>query len=146
MQLESWIPTGILPRSVKPFIDGDWTVVLSPGTTDPILSKYRFTNPYRVADRVSQYLLKNVIYDRKYSDVDLFFRILLFKLFNKIETWELLKSAFGELTFSNYHFSRFDKVLTDAMISGRRIYSAAYIMPSGGKRYARKHRAHLRSP
>jgi hypothetical protein len=116
----------------------------SPWTIDPILSKYRFTNPYRVADRVSQYLLTNVIYDRKYSDVDLFFRILLFKLFNKIETWELLKSVFGELTFSNYQFSRFDKVLTDAMTSGRRIYSAAYIMPSGGKRYARKHRAHLR--
>jgi hypothetical protein len=66
-----------------------------PWTTDPILSKYRFTNVYRVTDRVSQYLLKNVIYNAQYSKVDLFFRILLFKLFNKIETWDLLKSAFG---------------------------------------------------
>jgi hypothetical protein len=114
-----------------------------PWTTDPILSKYRFTNAYRVTDRVSQYLLKNVIYDAQYSRVDLFFRILLFKLFNKIETWELLKSAVGEPTFKDYRFSRFDQILTDAFASGRRIYSAAYIMPSGGKQYARKHRAHL---
>ena len=114
-----------------------------PWTTDPILSKYRFTNVYRVTDRVSQYLLKNVIYDAHYSTVDLFFRILLFKLFNKIDTWELLQSAFGELTFEHYKFSRFDQILTDAIASGRRIYSAAYIMPSGGKQYERKHRAHL---
>ena len=32
-----------------------------PWTADPILAKYRFTNCYRAADRVSQYLIKEVI-------------------------------------------------------------------------------------
>ena len=36
-----------------------------PWTKDPILDKYKFCNSYRVNDRVSQYLLKNVIYNGK---------------------------------------------------------------------------------
>ena len=61
-----------------------------PWVDDPILQKYKFTNIYRVNDRVSQYLIKNVIYSKKYESQDVFFRIILFKLFNRIETWELL--------------------------------------------------------
>ncbi|MEO8686056.1 MAG: nucleotide kinase domain-containing protein [Devosia sp.] len=34
-----------------------------PWSEDPILNEYKFTNVYRAADRVSQYLIKNVIYD-----------------------------------------------------------------------------------
>ena len=58
-----------------------------PWTDDPILQEYKFCNSYRVNDRVSQYLLKNVIYNgKKYSDEDMLFRIILFKLFNKEST------------------------------------------------------------
>ena len=31
-------------------------------TNNPILKKYKFTNAYRASDRVSQYLIKEVIY------------------------------------------------------------------------------------
>ena len=49
----------------------------SPWTTDEILQNYKFCNSYRVNDRVSQYLLKNVIYNgKKYSDADMIFRII----------------------------------------------------------------------
>lgn len=37
----------------------------APWTDDPILQEYKFCNSYRVNDRVSQYLLKNVIYNEK---------------------------------------------------------------------------------
>ena len=37
----------------------------APWTNDEILQKYKFCNSYRVNDRVSQYLLKNVIYNGK---------------------------------------------------------------------------------
>ena len=54
----------------------------APWTNDKILQEYKFCNSYRVNDRVSQYLLKNVIYNgKKYSNEDMLFRILLFKLF-----------------------------------------------------------------
>ena len=33
-----------------------------PWTEDQILTRYKFTNAYRASDRVSQYLIKNVIY------------------------------------------------------------------------------------
>jgi hypothetical protein len=44
-----------------------------------------FTNAYRAADRVSQYLIRNVIYqsDLPGNADELVFRILLFKLFNR---------------------------------------------------------------
>src|SRR6266567_4787398 len=58
-------------------------------TDDPVLRSFKFTNAYRASDRVSQYLIRNVIYrdDLPDDETNLFFRILLFKLFNKIETW-----------------------------------------------------------
>src|SRR5215813_4680764 len=66
-----------------------------PWTEDPILLKNKFTNVYRASDRVSQYLIQHVIGDTHDSPTDLFFKIILFKLFNKIETWELLSRNCG---------------------------------------------------
>ncbi len=116
-----------------------------PWTTDSILLKHKFTNAYRASDRVSQYLIKNVIYSGSQDPKELFFRILLFKFFNKIETWELLRSVFKDLTYSAFSFDAYDKVLTAAISRGDRIYSAAYIMPSGGRNspFKKKHRMHL---
>src|SRR5687768_2751061 len=68
----------------------------APWTTDTILATYKFTNAYRAADRVSQYLIRSVIYSGAYDIPDTVFRILLFKLFNKTETWRLLEEAHGE--------------------------------------------------
>jgi hypothetical protein len=118
---------------------------LWPATADPILAKFKFTNAYRVLDRTSQYLVGEVIRKGDQSPRELFFRILLFKLFNKIETWELLRQHLGELRSSEYRFELFDHILLEALLRKQRIYSAAYIMPSGGPNgESRKHRSHLR--
>jgi hypothetical protein len=69
---------------------------------------------------------------------------MLFKLFNKIETWEMLEAAFGEVRFADYRLSHYDSVLREAMKRGSAIYSAAYIMPSGSsKASGNKHTMHL---
>lgn len=119
-----------------------------PWTDDPILREFKFTNAYRASDRVSQYLIRHVIYDGDAQPDEVFFRTLLFKLFNRIDTWELLRRELGSLSYANFRFDRYDRVLTKAIGRGKRIYSAAYIMPSGGARSAaeggRKHRMHLR--
>ncbi|MBE9214708.1 hypothetical protein IQ247_18885 [Plectonema cf. radiosum LEGE 06105] len=119
-----------------------------PWTDDSTLSVYKFTNAYRASDRTSQYLIRRVIYrsDLPSSNKEVFFRIMLFKIFNKIETWQLLEEKLGNIIHAEYSFERYDKVLTEAMESGKRIYSAAYIMPSGGKTlgYTTKHRNHLK--
>jgi alpha-glutamyl/putrescinyl thymine pyrophosphorylase clade 1 len=118
-----------------------------PWTRDPILSQYKFTNAYRASDRVSQYLIRHVIYrdDLPMTEREVCFRILLFKFFNKIETWRLLESRIGPILQSEYHFERYDEVLKSAMESGHRIYSAAYIMPPGQSAFGKsaKHQNNL---
>ena len=115
-------------------------------TDDQILNTYKFTNAYRASDRVSQFLIRHIIYEGDQSPEELFFRILLFKTFNKIETWKLLSARLGEITFKQYDFVRYDKVLTESMQSRNSIYSAAYIMPSGSRSFGQafKHRNHLK--
>jgi len=119
-----------------------------PWTDDRILSTYKFTNAYRASDRTSQYLIRNVIYrdDLPASVNEVFFRIMIFKLFNKIETWQLLEDKLGSIMYAEYSFDRYDKVLTEAMKAEQTIYSAAYIMPSGGTTFGHttKHRNHLK--
>lgn len=119
---------------------------LGPWTCDPILQKHKFTNAYRASDRVSQYLIKNVIYKGSQEPNEVFFRIILFKLFNKIETWELLNEKLTDISFENFNYRDYDAVLSGAMNEGKRIYSAAYIMASGAKVFGvgRKHQSHLK--
>ena len=72
-----------------------------PWSEDEIITKHKFTNAYRASDRVSQYLIRRVIYrdDLPGDRREVFFRIILFKLFNKIETWELLEEQVGAITW-----------------------------------------------
>ncbi len=118
---------------------------LRPWTNDPILMNYKFTNAYRASDRVSQYLIKNVIYNGDYSAEDTIFRILLFKIFNKIETWEILNKQLGEIIYSDFDPIKYSVVLNKIMNSKEAIYSAAYIMASGKSAfgYERKLDNHL---
>jgi hypothetical protein len=115
-------------------------------TADPILLKHKFTNAYRAADRVSQYLISEIIYKGDQSPNELLFRILLFKLFNKIETWELLQAELGTVTWADFSFERYSEVLHQALHAGAPIYSGAYLMASGRSSfgYARKHENHLK--
>lgn len=149
-----------LPLRPTPVFDAFWTFAAErqsiflgrqsnpepPWTADPILSSFKFTNVYRASDRVSQFLIRNVIYSGDYDQRDVIFRILLFKLFNKIETWQLLERKLGPITVSGFSSKHFDRVLNSAIDRGQRIYSAAYIMPPGSRvfRTRRKHVAHRR--
>ncbi len=76
---------------------------------------------------------------------EVFFRTILFKLFNKIETWELLLRELGELSWARYSRKAYDAILAAARADGISIYSAAYIMPSGSGPLndPLKHRNHL---
>jgi hypothetical protein len=104
----------------------------APWTNNPILQQYKFTNVYRAEDRVTQYLIRNVIYTSDdISSEDTLFRILLFKLFNKIETWQTLEKAVGHINYSSYNRKTYEGVFQAITESKEKLYSAAYIMPSG---------------
>ncbi|MGH1432560.1 MAG: nucleotide kinase domain-containing protein [Neptuniibacter sp.] len=112
---------------------------------DEILTTYKFTNAYRACDRVSQYLIKEVIYSETFDVEDMFLRILLFKLFNKIDTWRLLEERFGTICSENFNIQKFSDFLDSEMNKGRVLYSSAYMMASGSKEFdvTRKHHAHF---
>ena len=115
-----------------------------PWSDDPVLVAHRFTNCYRAADRVSQYLITQVCYRGDHAWHEVFFRVLLFKTFNRASTWRMLSARLGEPTWADYDFARYDAVLGGALAAVERLYSPAYIMPSPPMGENRKHRNHLR--
>lgn len=117
----------------------------APWTDDAILQNFRFTNAYRASDRVSQYLIREIQYrdGRSSEPAEVFFRTMLFKLFNRVETWEALEAELGPISYARSDLNAIDAQLTKMMSLGDRIYSAAYIMPSPALGYKRKHSNHL---
>jgi len=117
-----------------------------PWTLDPILKKYKFTNAYRASDRVSQFLINDVIYKNEVAPADLFLRIVLFKTFNKIETWQILENSIGEITTTRFSVDKYETVIRKIIQSGKSIYSGAYIMTSGKSIFGfeKKYQNHLR--
>jgi 5-hmdU DNA kinase-like protein len=114
-----------------------------PWTDDPILATYRFTNCYRASDRVSQFGIRHVAYTGDHDATDLIFRILLFKFFNKISTWQLLENALGPITWTRWQPHAARSVLDSAWRQGQRLYTAAYMIPPPRLGGARKHHDHL---
>ena len=115
-----------------------------PWTNDPVIRDNRFTNVFRASDRVSQYLI-NIQYSQELTSRELFFKTLLFKIFNKIETYNYLEKSLQDISSSTFLLDNYDNLLTQRMANKYAIYSAAYIMPSAvnifGYKY--KHTNHL---
>lgn len=114
-----------------------------PWSKDPIFQEYKFTNVYRVLDRTTQYLIKNVINTGPQTHVECCFRVLLFRIFNRIETWELLVENLGTLdaegektlTWDSFEVDKYLEVLQDAHDQGVTLYTSAYQIhapPMGG--------------
>lgn len=105
-------------------------------TEDPILREYKFTNVYRACDRVSQYLLSHVIYNKveRYTPEDMLLRILVFKIFNKIETWEYIRQTYGEITTVHFNVKKISRLLSERQQYAP-IFNNAYMMTGSHKRY-----------
>ena len=97
----------------------------------------KFTNVYRATDRVSQFLLKNIIYG-KYAarkEEDMLLRILVFKIFNRPDTWEYLMSELGQpLTVDNFDPPTLAKLLTKRQ-EKMPIFNNAYMMTGSHRDY-----------
>lgn len=117
----------------------------APWTDDPILRTHKFCNSYRASDRVSQYLINEVIYNGiEYRPEDHILRIVLFRLFSKPSTWELLVKAFGDVTVATFEPARFAKVLDKAFAARETLYTSAFILCANRSfGFDRKHRNHL---
>ena len=121
-----------------------------PWTDDPILTRYRFTNAYRASDRVSQYLIQRVIYLRHapsppelFTPEEVFFRTVLFKLFNLPSTWEFLCSRQGAIpTWADWSArGGYDHTLALLDLASEcrmTLINPAYMMPGGNNVYGHR--------
>jgi hypothetical protein len=66
----------------------------APWTSDPIIQVHKFTNAYRAADRVSQYLIKNVIYreDLPSSNEEVFLELCYLNFLIKLKPGNYLRT------------------------------------------------------
>ena len=101
-----------------------------PWTDDPILRQHNFTNVFRIYDRVTQYVICNVIGKGDQDFHETCFRVILFRCFNRISTWELLLAHFGELTWREFNLSAYEKVLYREYRRNNKLYGASYILPA----------------
>lgn len=108
-------------------------------TNDRILRRHKFTNVFRELDRVTQYEIRHVIGGSPTDDVEdnedaireAVFRVLIFKIFNRPSTWELLnESEVGPVSWKTFDFDQYKKVLDRAHAEGVILYNSAYqILP-----------------
>jgi len=119
----------------------------APWSDDEIFQAYKFTNVYRLLDRSSQFMLKNVIYDgNDWNEEDMIFRIMLYKFFNLPFTWEYMQEHFYNnlICLEWYDKDEFKSCLDKLTDNDVTIYSNAYMM-TGAKTYGSdiKHHNHF---
>lgn len=101
-----------------------------PWTDDRILQVFKFCNVFRAADRVSQYMIRNVCYhDESCSPQDRLFQIVAFRMFSKIATWEGLRDRLGRYpTLDDLADGKFSAALDDVRAANGGLYTGAFIL------------------
>ena len=112
-----------------------------PWTEDQIIADWPFTNVFRVLDRNTQYILRHVVCKGSQDLEESVFRVILFRTFNKIETWEFLKEELGDLTWKDFSIEAYEEVLSRME---QALYNHTYIMPAPKLGYTINYEAHLR--
>lgn len=99
---------------------------------DPITRKYKFTNVYRVLDRVSQYELKHVI-DSTNDPLDNVMRVFLFNHFKTPFMWRLVSNTGLVPRYNQSSFDDLRAKLKSASQASTPLFTSAYVVPSAGK-------------
>jgi hypothetical protein len=101
-----------------------------PWTEDPILQTYKFCNVYRAADRVSQYMIREVCcHSESCTPEDRLFQIVAFRTFSKIETWRGVRSILGHYpTLDDLADGSFAEALNKVRAKNGGLYTGAFIL------------------
>ncbi len=116
----------------------------APYTNDSIYKSFKFCNVYRASDRVSQFLIKDVIYKSNFSPENTLFRTFLFRLLNKVETWVELEKLLGEINLKSFNFQNYSSALEKIKLANGTIYGNAFILCANKSfGFDKKHQNHL---
>jgi hypothetical protein len=117
-----------------------------PWSDDEIIQRYKFCNVFRAADRVSQYLIREVAYHVEPCSLhDRVFQIVAFRTFSKIETWESIRLLLGHHpTLEDLADGSFGRALDEARTANGGLYTGAFILcATDAYGQGLKHRNHV---
>ncbi|MDX8501905.1 putative DNA base hypermodification protein [Mesorhizobium sp. VK4C] len=118
-----------------------------PWTLDPILQVYKFCNVFRAADRVSQFMIRDVAYgqDAETSPRDRVFQITAFRTFSNIATWESVTYELGGAPrLDHLRSGDFERALDRVKQQNGGLYTGAFILcASKAFGFDEKHRNHV---
>ena len=118
-----------------------------PWTDDRILNTYKFCNVFRAADRVSQYMIRDVVYktDNRTTASDRLFQIVAFRTFSRIETWvSVTEHLCGAPRLEHLKNGEFEKALDIAKAKHGGLYTGAFILCANKAfGFDKKHRNHV---
>ncbi len=102
----------------------------APWSDDPILQEYKFCNVFRAADRVSQYMIKEVCYsDEPSGPDDRLFQIVAFRFFSNIATWDDIRAILGRAPVINdLADGKFEKAVETVRAQNGSLYTGAFIL------------------
>ncbi len=91
---------------------------------DPIFQEFKFTNVSRRQDRNSVFLIENITKRKNTTNKDILFNIFLFRIFNRIETYQ----SIGFTTVEEYSYSRIYDTLKSINDSKEPVFTGAYMI------------------
>lgn len=102
----------------------------APWTNDTTLQHYKFCNVFRAADRVSQYMIRDVCYHAEpCREDDRLFQIVAFRTFSRIETWQTVRRLLGRYpTLDDLASGAFTRALDDSRRINGTLYTGAFIL------------------
>ncbi|HEU0090050.1 MAG TPA: nucleotide kinase domain-containing protein [Pseudonocardiaceae bacterium] len=118
----------------------------APWTDDAILQTFKFCNVFRAADRVSQYMIRDVCYhDEPCTPEDRIFQIVVFRTFSKIETWRSVRAFLGRYpTLDDLGDGSLTRALDQARRENGGLYTGAFILcATDAYGQGRKHLNHV---
>jgi hypothetical protein len=117
-----------------------------PWTSDPILRDFKFCNVYRAADRVSQYMIRDVCYHgESCTEEDRLFQITAFRTFSKTATWTTVHDVLGRYpVLDDLADGSFGSALEVARERNGGLYTGAFILcATDAYGQSAKHRNHI---
>jgi hypothetical protein len=101
-----------------------------PWTQDPVLREYKFCNVFRAADRVSQYMIRDVCYHGEpVTPESRLFQIVAFRTFSRPATWEAAREFLGHYPdLADLDSGAFTEALEHARRVTGGLYTSAFIL------------------
>ena len=118
----------------------------SPWSEDPILQRFKFCNVYRAADRVSQFMIREVACAPHHdAAADRLFRIIAFRTFSQPDTWTGVSDRLHrQPTLEDLASGAFEAALDDVKRERGGLYTGAFILcATKAFGFDEKHRNHV---